>query len=60
MKYPDAEHQVHKLELQAAFLNLEASAYDNKARELQQKAAICRAQVNNIKEKIDKIWQEVD
>ena len=60
MKYPDAEHQVHKLELQAAFLNLEADVYDAKAREFQQLAAIARAQAANASDKIDKIWQEVD
>lgn len=60
MKYSDAEREVYKLELQAALLNLEASAYDNKARELQQLAAISRRQADELKSKIDKIWQEVD
>lgn len=60
MKYSDAEREVYKLELQVALLNLEASAYDNKARELQQLAAISRRQADELKSKIDKIWQEVD
>ena len=60
MKYSDAEREVYKLELQAALLNLKASAYDNKAHELQQLAAISRRQADELKSKIDKIWQEVD
>lgn len=60
MKYPEAEPEVHKLELQAALLNLEASAYDYKARELQQLAAISRKQADELKSKIDKIWEECE
>ena len=59
MKYPEAEHLVHKLELQAALLNLEASTYDNKARELQQLAAISRKQVDELKSKIDVTPHEI-
>lgn len=60
MKYSDAEREVYKLELQAALLNLEASANDNKARELQQHAALNRKQAGELKDKINQIWEEVD
>lgn len=60
MKYSDAEREVYKLELQAALLNLEASAYDNKAHELQQLAAISRKQADELKDKINQIWEECE
>lgn len=60
MKYSDAEHEVHKLELQAALLNLEADCYLFKAQDLQQHALLNRKQADELKDKIDKIWGEVD
>lgn len=60
MKYPEAEHLVHKLELQAALLNLEADCYLFKAQDLQQKAAANRKQADELKDKINQIWEECE
>ena len=59
MEYSDAEIKVSGLELLIALSNLEAVAYEAQARDLQNKAAVCRARASNIRDQICNIWQEV-
>ena len=60
MTYKEAEVKVHRLELLIALSNLEADAYDAKARDLQNKAAVARAHAANAREQIGDIWKDVD
>ena len=60
MTYKEAEVKVRRLELLIALLNLEAVAYDAKARDLQNKAAVARAHAANARKQIGDIWKDVD